>query len=100
MRRAFALALLAVSFLVFQPICAADAAHLYDDADSACLSIGPAAPAHLEGSASIEQPRAAIPIAAAVLLVAGTHAVFSGALARAGPLPVPRYYARSARIQR
>lgn len=94
------LALFAVSLLVFQPICEADEARHYDDPAGSCHSIGLAAPA--QSPAATVSQGAGFPIAGGV---AGSPAVQArtleaGAGLHALPLPVPRYHARSARIQR
>jgi hypothetical protein len=105
---AVAFALIAVSLLLFQPIC--EAAELREPhpashatapsggaGDSCCLiqvaAPLPAATAATERPTALLQPTLGSPAVRPEML-------FSGAVASTAPLPVSRYYARSARIQR
>ena len=93
-----ALGLIAVSALLFQPICEA-AAPGGDDGDVCCSMAAPnalaAAPAPLTNGSSttVAAPSVASPVFRPRILV-------PDALPAAAPPLVPRYYVRSARIQR
>lgn len=92
-----AFALFAVSLLLLQATC--EAAELSASAGESCCLIG--APAPLQAAtAAAEEPCLAIPCATVGLPALRPETVVAGAVASAAPLPVPRYHARSARIQR
>jgi hypothetical protein len=109
---ALTLALVAVSVLVFQPICEAEelqlpmaggtlhAAPPQGDEGTSCCSI--AAPVAVKAaSLAAEEPRCSTPQAAPELPTASCPATLVRlASTSAAPLPVPRYHTRSARIQR
>jgi hypothetical protein len=104
----FALGLIAVSALLFQPICEAaerqvqGAAHAAaaggDEGDSCCSMI---APAVLRSTAPLANA-SSLPTAAPFVgsPVFRPHIVIYDALPAAAPPLVPSYYVRSARIQR
>jgi len=108
---ALAFALIAVSLLLFQPICEAGELRLPEpqpashataagggDGDS-CCSIVAAAPLQSAAAAG-ERPGVAVPQPTRGLPTFRPEMLISGAVASPAPLPVPRYHARSARSQR
>jgi len=106
-----ALGLVAVSLLLFQPIC--DAAELRlpqaqaasqataagGDGESCCSMIVAVAPLQA-ATPAVERLSIAVPEPTIGSPALRPEMLFSGAVASAAPLPVSRYYARSARIQR
>jgi hypothetical protein len=106
---AVAFALIAVSLLLFQPICEAGelreahpaslATPPSDGAGHSCCLTLAAAPLPAP-TAATEMPSVAVPQPTLDSSALRPEMLFSGALASAAPLPVSRYYARSARIQR
>lgn len=94
---ALVLALIAVSLLVLQPVCPADAAHVCDDSASACWSPGLAAPAQLAAAAGVDEA-SVVSHGAIGSTAVGPQARVAAAAANSAPLPVPRYHARSVRI--
>jgi hypothetical protein len=104
----FALGLIAVSALVFQPICEAAEQQVHgashaaatggDEGDSCCSMVAPTAlrtAALLAGASSLP---VAVPIAGSPVL--RVHVVFHDPARAAAPPLVLSYYLRSARIQR
>jgi hypothetical protein len=106
-----ALGLIAVSALLFQPICEAAERHLAqahsashatvpggDEGDPCCSMAAPAA----LGTAALLAKGSSISVAGPTVrsLFFRPQTVIPGALASAAPPLVPRYYVRSARIQR
>jgi hypothetical protein len=107
----FVLGLVAVSALVFQPICEAAEARLShahsaphaaaaggDEGDFCCSTVAPdalptAAPLALGSSILVAAPAGGPP-------VFRPHVVIRDALPALAPPPILRYYVRSARIQR
>jgi hypothetical protein len=108
---ALALALVAVSLLVFQPICEAAELRLPDARPASqaapaggaegesCCSIGTALPVKAASAAAEELSCAALE-AASGRLVLRPSMLGCGASTSAAPPPPARYHARSARIQR
>lgn len=106
---AVAFALIAVALLLVQPICEAGelgephpASHAAAPdggaSDSCCLVL--AAGALPAATAVPERPSVAVAQSTLASPTLRPEMIFSGAVASAAPLPVSRYYARSARIQR
>ena len=104
-----AFALMAISLLLWQPICEAGelrephpASHATalsgGTTGSCCLTLA-AAPLPA-ATAATERPSVAVPQPTLGSPALRPERLFSGAVASAAPLPVSRYYARSARIQR
>jgi hypothetical protein len=108
---ALALGLIAVSLLVFQPICEAGELRLPDaraasqaatagDAEGEfCCAIGTALPVKA-ASAAAEEPSCPAPEAGPGLPALRPSMLGCGAATSAAPPPPARYHARSARIQR
>jgi hypothetical protein len=105
----FALGLIAVSALLFQPICEAAERHLAhgvshataaggDEVDSCCSMVASAALRTAASLANASSPPVAAPIVGSPVL--RPHIVIYDALRAAAPPPVLGYYIRSARIQR
>jgi len=104
-----ALGLVAVSLLLFQPICEAGQVRLphaqlasqasASDGGDSCCSIVPAV-AFQAATATAETLSVAVPEPTMGSPAFRPETLGCGAVASAAPLLVPRYYARSARIQR
>jgi hypothetical protein len=96
---AFAWALLAVSLLVFQPICEAAESHSSDGHGGSCCVIMEAAPVPMPATAT-GAPPSAVGLSAVDFPAFRSLKLSYASPANVSPVSVAPYYVRSARIQR